>query len=234
MLSARSEKLIEQFKQSETPRYLMADSKRYTAKNAVNLKDLQFITRIPNNVKRVGETINKALAAPDDWQTLDEGRVMQSFNVEHYDMKQRWHVETEETSRQRAAKQVDKQVMKEVKAIEKQLFHLQAKRFSLACDATAAAQALAKKWKFHHVKGGEIVEHNEYEAQGRPKKGQEPRIKYQVIAVSMPDEEQISQIKASGGHDIIGGNTNPEKLSAREVVEAYKKQHHVERGFRDR
>lgn len=35
----RSEKLIEQFKEAETPRYLIADSKLYTDKNAKNLKD---------------------------------------------------------------------------------------------------------------------------------------------------------------------------------------------------
>lgn len=98
-----SRKLIEQFKQSNTPRYLIADSKLYTEKNAINLKDLQFITRIPNNLKPVGETTPKALNQPNDWQTLDDGRKMQSFDVEHYNMKQRWHVGTEETSRQRAA-----------------------------------------------------------------------------------------------------------------------------------
>ena len=47
----RSKKLIEQFKESETPRYLIADSKLYTEKNAINLKDLQFITRIPSQLK---------------------------------------------------------------------------------------------------------------------------------------------------------------------------------------
>ena len=93
----RTEKLIEQFKQSETPRYLIADSKLYTEKNAGKAKDLQFITRIQNLVKLVGETIEKALSQPDLWQMTDDGRVMQSFNVEHYDIKQRWHVDTEET-----------------------------------------------------------------------------------------------------------------------------------------
>ena len=95
----RSEKLIEQFKKSETPRYLIAEYKLYTEKNAVNLKKLGFITRIPNNVKEKGEIIDKALANPEGWQTLDDGRKMQTFNVDNSDIKQRWHVDTEETSR---------------------------------------------------------------------------------------------------------------------------------------
>ena len=80
----RAEKLVEEFKASETPRYLVADCKLYTETNAVHLKDLPFITRIPNNIKMVGESIDKALAATDDWKTLDDGRKIQTFNVEHY------------------------------------------------------------------------------------------------------------------------------------------------------
>ncbi len=53
--------LIEQFSNSETPRYLAeglacawhreADSKLYTKKNAYNLARLPFITRIPETLK---------------------------------------------------------------------------------------------------------------------------------------------------------------------------------------
>ena len=45
---------------------------------------LWFITRIPNTIKLVGETIDKALAAPDNWEILGDGRKMQTFNVEHF------------------------------------------------------------------------------------------------------------------------------------------------------
>ncbi|MFK5950380.1 MAG: hypothetical protein QM500_16605 [Methylococcales bacterium] len=99
-------------------------------------------------------------ATPNDWQILDDGRKIQTFEVEHYGMKQRWHVLSSETSKQRAIKQVDKKVSKEGRAIEKQLFHLQAKRFNCAEDAKAAAEAFAKKWQFYHLKGTKTVEHS--------------------------------------------------------------------------
>lgn len=233
VFTERSEKLIEQFKQSETPRYLIADSKLYHEKNASNLKDLHFITRIPNNIKLVGETIEKALNQPDNWETLDDGRVMQTFNVEHYNIKQRWHVVSSDTSMQRAEKQVDKRVTTEAKTIEKQLFHLQAKRFNNADDAISAALSLAKKWKFHCLKEYKTIEHKEYKGSGRPKKGQKPsQIKYQVIASIRTDNDKMTKTVATEGHYIIGGNTEPEELSDHDVIEAYKKQHHVERGFR--
>lgn len=65
-----------------------------------------------------------ALSVPDNWQTLDDGRVVQSFDIEHYNIKQRWHVLSSETSQRRATKQVEKQLGKEVKVIEKEFFHV--------------------------------------------------------------------------------------------------------------
>ena len=233
VFAERCEKLVESFKESETPRYVIADCKLYTEKNSGNLKDLLFVTRIPNNIKEVGVTIDKALAAPDNWEILDDDRKMQTFEVEHYGIKQRWHVVSSETSRQRAIKKVDKRITKEIKIVEKQLFHLQAKRFNCADDASATAQTLAKKWKNHSLKETQIVEHLGYEGKGRPKKDQKPtKISYQVIATSEEDADKISRSKAKEGHYVIGGNTDPKELSNQEVVSVYKEQHQVERGFR--
>jgi transposase len=229
----RSKLLVDNFRASETPRYLIADCKLYTEDNAENLKNLLFITRIPNTIKRVGEIIDQALDAPDAWKTLDDDRKMQTFNVEHYGIAQRWHVVSSETSRQRAAQQVDKRVKKAAQVLEKQLFHLQAQRFACREDTTAAAQALAKKWKYHNLKNCQIVEHLGYESKGRPKKDQNPtKIEYQVTAESEVDTDKITQEKSKEGHYIIGGNTDPKELSDAEVVAAYKEQHRVERGFR--
>ena len=145
VFAERSKELIESFNASETPRYLIADSKLYSESNAENLKHLLFITRIPNTIKQVGETIDKALALPNDWKILDDAWKMQTFEVEHYKIKQRWHVVSSETSRQQAIKQVDRRVKKATEIVEKQLFHFQARRFACAEDALNDLQLLAKK-----------------------------------------------------------------------------------------
>lgn len=228
----RSAALIENFKNSETPRYLVADCKLYTEANADNLKQLLFITRIPNNIKRVGEIIDDALET-DDWETLDDDRKMHSFSLKHYGISQRWHVVFSETSRQRAIKKVDKQVTREAQKIEKQLFHLQAKRFNCSEDALAEAKLLAKKWKFHMLENTQTVEHLSYAGKGRPAKDQKPTvIKHQLLAEIKANEEKINYQKSKEGCYVIGGNTDPKELTDEEVIEAYKKQHHVERGFR--
>ena len=233
VFAERSKELIEQFKAAETPRYLIADSKLYSEPNAKNLNNLLFITRIPNTIKEVGLTIDKALALPNDWKTLDDERKMQTFNVEHYGIKQRWHVVSSETSRQQAIKQVDKRVKKATEIVEKQVFHFQARRFACTDDALADLQIVAKKWKYHAIKSHQIVEHQTFEGKGRPKKNQEPtKTEYQVIAEFEADLNKINLEKAKEGHYVIGGNTDSNELGDAEVVAAYKQQQQVERGFR--
>jgi transposase len=51
----RAEALIATFKGSPTPRYLVADAKLYHEDNAINLKRLGFITRIPGTLKLVAQ-----------------------------------------------------------------------------------------------------------------------------------------------------------------------------------
>ncbi len=63
----RCEGLIDEFAVSESPRYLVADSKLYIQANAVNLAHLPFITRIPENLKVVGEVIDQSLSM-GNWQ----------------------------------------------------------------------------------------------------------------------------------------------------------------------
>lgn len=229
----RSEALIESFRASKTPRYLIADCKLYTEKNSINLNQLQFITRIPNVINMVGKIIDKALDRSNDWQVLNDQRKVQTFDVEHYGIKQRWHVLSSETSKYRAVKQVNKKVSKEAVLIEKQLFHLQAQRFNCSKDAISAIEILAKKWTFHQLKGSEAVEHCSYEGKGRPKKDQVPStVTYQIIGQCEQDLDKIERATTKAAHYIIGSNIDPKELSDQQVIDAYKEQNQVERGFR--
>jgi len=229
----RTEQLLESFKASETPRYLIADCKLYTEKNAPNLNQLQFVTRIPNAIKEVGITIEKALNAPDNWGILDDSRKIQTFDVEHYGIKQRWHVISSETSKKRAIKQVNKKVSREEVVVDKQLFHLQAKRFNCVEDAIAATEELEKKWKFHNLKETETVKHLKYEGKGRPKKDQQPTsCAYQIIGKYEQNKTKIKHTEEKAAHYIIATNIDSTVLSDQEIVHAYKEQDKVERGFR--
>lgn len=54
----RAQALLSTFKDSPTPRYLIADSKLYSKANAAHLKPLSFMTRIPETLKIVSQVIS--------------------------------------------------------------------------------------------------------------------------------------------------------------------------------
>lgn len=229
----RAETLLKEFKQSETPRYLIADCKLYAEKNADNLKGLPFITRIPQNIKKVKEFVKLAVDNPGDWSELHNNRQVQTFDLKHYGMQQRWHVVSSEISRQQADRKVNKKVAKEEKAIKKQIFHLQAQRFNCEEDAVKAGQKMAGKWKAYNIDGHEIIEHKRYESKGRPKKDEAPiAIEFQIILNYKEDMEKVDRMKKVGGCYVIGTNIDREQLSTPEVIDAYREQSCVERGFR--
>ena len=66
-------------------------------------------------------------------------------------MAQRWLIVSSEAALQRAEKSVSKAQKRELESVQKQLFHLQAKRFESQESAQAALATLAGAWRYHHV-----------------------------------------------------------------------------------
>mgnify|MGYP003394104579 CR=1 FL=1 len=228
----RAKALLSTFAQSPTPRYLIADSKLYTKDNAVQLKSLGFITRIPDTLTLVAQVIRQALRE-DTWQTLDDTTRYHRLDLGHYGMAQRWLVVCSEAAMQRAEHSVGKAQQRESEAIEKQLFHLQARRFESPQSAQAALTALAASWRYHSVASTVLIEHKRYAGKGRPS-AKTPRqaSAWQIHAEVRPDAEAIQQSKQQKGCFVLGTNIAADALRDEEVIAAYKAQSQVEGGFR--
>jgi transposase len=137
----RAQALMAAFKGSPLPRYLVADAKLYNEENAAYLKHLGFITRIPGTLKLVTQVITQGLKW-DTWQGLDETTRYQPIELCHYGMAQRWLVVWSQAAYERAETTVNKACEREAVAIQKQLFHLQAKRFETPTQAQEALSVL--------------------------------------------------------------------------------------------
>jgi transposase len=228
----RARELMTTFKDSPVPRYLVADSKLYHEDNAANLQSLQWITRIPNTLKLTGQVIRQALEL-NRWQRLDEQTCYQSLELCHFGMAQRWLVVQSESAMERAEATVNKAWKRESEALEKQLFHLQAKRFETPDQARDALATMAKKWKYHHVASSELIEHKRYGKKGRPTADTPIKaIEWQLQVRVRPDTERIEQAKQSKACFVLGTNTWAEPLSDAEVIAGYKGQAAAEGGFR--
>jgi transposase len=228
----RAQALLSTFKDSPTPRYLIADSKLYSKDHAADLKSLGFITRIPDTLKIVSQVIRQALKY-DTWQVLDDTTRYHRLELCHYGIAQRWLVVCSEAAQQRAENSVSKAQHRELEAIEKQLFHLQAKRFESPQSAQAALAALCGSWRYHQVASTELVEHKRYAGKGRPSaKNPIKATLWQIRAEVRPDTAAIQWHKQHKGCFVLGTNIAAEDLSDQEVIAAYKAQSQVEGGFR--
>ena len=228
----RAKALLSTFEQSPTPRYLIAHSKLYSQANAAKLKPLGFITRIPETLKIVSQVIGQALRS-ETWQTLDDTTRYHRLELCHYGMAQRWLVVCSEAAQQRADHRVSKAQQRELEAIDKQLFHLQAKRFESPQSAQAALAALCGSWRYHQVASTELIEHKRYAGKGRPSaKNPIKAIDWQIQVKVCPDAEAIRWHQQHRGCFVLGTNIEAEDLSDAEMIAAYKAQSRVEGGFR--
>ena len=228
----RAQALMTTFASSPTPRYLVADAKLYTEDTAGTLAKLGFITRIPGTLKLVSQVIRQALQR-DTWHELYNTTRYQCLELCHYGMAQRWLVVSSQAALDRAEASVTKAQQRAWETLEKQLFHLQAKRFETPEAAHAALAVLAKSWRYHQVETASVIEHKRYAGKGRPTPTSPiTSIAWQMQAQARPDQERIAWRKQQGACFVIGTNIDASQVSDAQVIQAYKAQAQAEGGFR--
>src|SRR5262245_46070752 len=228
----RAEALMRAFKDSPTPRYLVADAKLYCETNAAHLTQLGFITRIPATLNLVSQVIGQALQW-HTWQPFDAHTRYQSLALCHYGMVQRWLVVFSQAALERAETTLNTAKQREDEAINKQLFHLQAQRFGTPEAAHDALAALARRWKYHQVASSHLTEHKRYAGKGRPTARTPLKaIEWQIQAQVLADDEAMKRDKQVKACYVLGTNIDAREVSDTEVIAAYKGQAHVEGGFR--
>ncbi len=228
----RAQALRETFKNSPSPRSLVADGKLYHEDNAANLQSLGCITRIPQTLTRVSQVIRHALEM-DTWQRLDEQTGSQRLAFCHFGIEQRWLVVQSQAAAWRAEVTLSKAQTREHEAIAQQLFHVQAQRCETPRVAHETLAAVSKKWKYHQVASSHLLEHTRYATKGRPTpKTPIKAIEWQLQARVRPDVKRLQQAKQSHACVVLGSNIEAEQLSDAEVIAGDKGQAQAEGGFR--
>jgi len=231
----RSAALLHEFAASPGPRYLIADSKVYTKKNAPNLAQLPFITRIPGSLNDVSQVIGQALAS-EQWQPVDDESSCSYHRVDlcHYGIQQRWLVVCSEAGIHQASKTIAKAQSKEYEKVNKQLFHLQAQRFDSTEAAHKALDAIVQKLRYHKLESSALTQHKKYARRGKPTADTPIKaILWQIEAtVATADDDVITQEQRRKACFVLGTSIPDAELSDLEVIAGYKGQGAVERGFR--
>ena len=224
--------LKSQIQDSHDRSYFVADSALYTANTLIEISNqIKWISHVPEKIKAADEvicSINK-----ENMEKLAEGyRGVEICSI-YGKVPQRWLLVYSEQAYLREEKTLERQVKKESELKTKELKKFSSKTFDCECDARSAVYALEKNFKYHRL--GEIVirEKKVKSGRGRPKKDAPVSIKYSLKAKIEKDDEKIALFLQKKGKFIIATNELDEKqLSKQELLNNYKGQQSVERGFR--
>ena len=228
----RAKALIDEFKASPTPAFMVADSKLYTEKNAPFLAQLPFLTRIPESLQVAQQVIEQSWDW-NHWEGLDDNYRFQRIELGHYGIEQRWLVITSQTGWQQAEEAVAKAQKKEQEAIDKQLYHFQAQRFSSEEEARIQLDRLAQKWKYHQVDQTTATSHIHYARKGRPTPNTPIKsIDWQLQVTVIPDPEKRRAHQQRKASFVLGTSIPAEEVKDEELLSNYKGQGTAERGFR--
>lgn len=224
--------LKDQIQNSSYTSYFVADSELYTANTLSEISDqIKWITHVPEKIKAASEIIGSI--SQEDMEELSDGYRCTEVCSTYGKVRQRWLLIYSEQAYLREKKTLERQVKKEFELKTKELKQLSSKSFDCECDARASLGTLQKTLKYHRL--GELVvkQKRVKSGRGRPKKNDPMTIKYHLETKLERDEKKLSISLQKKGKFIIATNElDDELLSNRDLLDNYKGQQSVERGFR--
>ena len=213
---------------------VITDSAGFTPKclRAFEQRDVSWVMSVPGTIKRVQELLDQA--DPETMQPLTDGYGYQPLRERYAGVDQRWLLIYSEAARHRVQKSVDKALAKRTTDEQKRFVRLCRKNFNCQEDAIAALGAFRKTLKVLEVIEHEVTLSVKYAHPGRPAKDAVPdRVEYQVTGVlAARVATRESWITRRSCFVLATNELNTSELSDAGVLEAYKGQSGVERGFR--
>jgi transposase len=214
------------------PAYYVADSAMYTGETIKEISSqMMWISRVPEALKAAKNLISQV--SPEDMQIVNNG--YRVFEVGNYysGVQQRWLVVFSQQAYEREVKTLDRQINKELKEKKQELRHLSSNDFCCPGDALRAVTAFENKLKYHRCADVKIVEKRVAQGRGRPNKDAAHNIVYMVNAsIGRSDHEINEALKKKGKFIVATNELDADKLSNTELLDVYKGQQCVERGFR--
>ena len=148
-------------------------------------------------------------------------------------MKQRWLLVYSQQAYEREKKTFEKKLKKQGDALNKALWHLGNQTFACETDASMAANKMAKDYDYHKIKIS-IDTIQKHKKRGRPKSNDVGEtMGYQIHSIVEIDKDKVEQFLNRKGRFILATNDlDTEKFPDKQMLNEYKEQQHVERGFR--
>jgi len=219
--------------------YVVADSSLYSADHVEKLTEsgVKFVTRVPETIGEAKTRIQEAEI--ESMEPLKEGYRAKECRSEYGGVEQRWLIvyseEAEERARESAREKVKKEHEKEAKAFS----NLTGREFACREDAEQALEEFETGLKASEFERKQVQRATCYTLEESSSPGGEGnRLKetgdeWLIEGTLVPSEERIARLLKRKSLFIVATNElNDQALSAEEMLEGYKGQVQVERGFR--
>ncbi len=219
--------------------YVVADSSLYSADHVEKLTEsgVKFVTRVPETIAEAKRRIREAEIESMD--SITEGYRGEEYRSEYGDTEQRWLLVYSEEAEDRARESVEDQVRKEHEKEEKAFSKLTEREFACREDAEQALEEFESGLKASEFAKKQVTRATCYTLEessspgGEGNRLTETGEEWLVEGTLVPSEERKARLIKRKSLFIVATNElDKEALSAEEMLEGYKGQVQVERGFR--
>ncbi len=230
-LVAAVQALAEQLQTAEEDEapVFVADSGLYSAQNVARLTaaDVRWISRVPDTSQEARAALDVTDAAWQHAGPLFWAPVPQAPSGE------RWVVVRTIQGQERARATLERQVEQTRAQWEKALWHLGNQRFAGEPDAQAALTQQLKKRPEWLTGDSHLIAHSKQTRPGRPRKDLAPeRTQWHIEASVAVDADALTRAVQRKASFLVATNVlNADHLSDQELIQTYKDQHSLERGF---
>ncbi len=214
-------------------RYFIGDAALYTIGSVQSFDEQNelFISRAPQKLNLVKDAISEQHNYL--FTELGNGYSATWIDSNYGGVKQRWLLVFSEQAKKREQYTLDKRMLKDSNAALKSLKKLSKERFACHADAMKMLGIWMKSQASMVLSEIEVIEHPVYHKSGRPKSGQEPDdYEYQVIGLLASKLNYREQKLSEKGLFMLATNDCSDTLTMSKMLELYKSQQSVEKGFR--
>jgi transposase len=229
-LVAAVETLADQLRAAEEEAPLfVADSGLYSADNVARLSaaGVRWISRVPDTSKEARAALQ---VADDAWQHED---TLFWASAPEAPAGERWVVVRTTQGEERARATLERQVDSVRHQWEQTLWHLSTQRFACVPDAQAALARQLKTCPAWLQVQRVLVMQPKHRRPGRPRKDVPPdQVEWQILTTLSVDEAAVAREARRKAAFLVATNVlDPAQLPDQELIQTYKNQQSVERGF---
>jgi transposase len=226
----RMQQFSKELKKAPVFRWI-ADASFYCKEKLLAAGNMEWTTRVPETISEAKELLGLA-ENKIRWQKIDESYAFSCYKSNYGGIEQRWVLVRSTHAYERERETLRKKMKRERETLIKDLWHLSNQVFACEPDAIKAANNLAKKSNYYKIVF-EVNPQERFLQPGRPKKGVvKDTVGCCISGKLQLDITAVKTILNRKGRFILATNESENTLPNELLLAEYKKQSHVETGFK--